>query len=124
MNIPRCVRPVMYDKISRQELFSVASTMGYGSCSYLRIIYKDNEVYCSLFVRKARVAPTKIATIPRLELTTTLLSAKMSIMLHRELKYQITDEYFWTDSKIVLSYLNNDAKPFNVFVANHIQQIK
>lgn len=33
-------------------------------------------------------------------------------------------EYFWTDSKVVLGYINNDDRRFHVFVANRIQQIK
>ena len=33
-------------------------------------------------------------------------------------------EYFWTDSKVVLGYINNDEKRFQVFVANRIQRIK
>ncbi len=33
-------------------------------------------------------------------------------------------EYYWTDSKLVLGYINNDARRFHVFVANRIQQIR
>ena len=45
-------------------------------------------------------------------------------MLRRELKYNNAKEYFWTDSQIVLSYVNNDVRKFHVCVANCIQQIK
>ncbi|KAK0145550.1 Ribosome-binding protein 1 [Merluccius polli] len=33
-------------------------------------------------------------------------------------------EYFWADSKVVLGYINNDARRSHVFVANQIQRIK
>ena len=33
-------------------------------------------------------------------------------------------QYFWTDSKVVLGYINNDAKRFQTFVANRVQVIK
>ncbi len=33
-------------------------------------------------------------------------------------------EYYWTDSRVVLGYVNNDAKRFHTFVANRIQSIK
>lgn len=33
-------------------------------------------------------------------------------------------EHFWTDSKVVLGYINNDARRFHVFVVNRVQRIK
>ena len=32
--------------------------------------------------------------------------------------------YFWTDSEVVLSYINNESKRFKVFVANRVQMIR
>ena len=31
---------------------------------------------------------------------------------------------FWSDSQVVLGYINNDVRRFHVFVANRIQQIR
>lgn len=33
-------------------------------------------------------------------------------------------DFFWTDSKVILGYVNNDARRFHVFVANRVQRIK
>ena len=33
-------------------------------------------------------------------------------------------EYFWTDSKVVLEYINNNNKKLKIFVANRIQFIR
>ena len=33
-------------------------------------------------------------------------------------------EVFWTDSKTVLGYINNDARRFHVFVGNRVQEIR
>ena len=33
-------------------------------------------------------------------------------------------ETFWTDSKTVLGYINNDARRFHVFVGNRVQEIR
>ncbi|KAM7424138.1 hypothetical protein PAMA_000472 [Pampus argenteus] len=73
---------------------------------------------------KARVAPTKIVTIPRLELTAAVTSAAVSNMLREELDLKIDKEYYWTDSKVVLGYINNEARRFHVFVANRVQRIR
>lgn len=45
-------------------------------------------------------------------------------MLQKELEIKDLQEYFWTDSTVVLGYINNDARRFQVFVANRIDRIK
>ena len=69
---------------------------------------------------KARVAPTKVTTVPRLELSAAVVAARMSVMLRNELEIEDLQEHFWTDSKVVLGYINNDARRFHVFVANRV----
>ena len=81
--------------------FADASTSGYGQCSYLRVKDEDGNVNVSLVMGKSRVAPLKITTIPRLELTAAVVSAKVGIML-QELNYANLKQFFWTDSKVVL----------------------
>ena len=74
---------------------------------------------------KSSVPPTIFVSIPRLELTAAALSIKVSAMLRRELTiHQTIKEYFWTDSEVVLGYVNNDAKHFKIFVANRVQLIQ
>ncbi len=73
---------------------------------------------------KARVAPTKLTTIPRMELSAAVVAVQISDLLRKELELDSLQEYFWTDSKVVLGYINNDAKRFHIFVANRIQRIK
>ena len=93
-------------------------------CTYLRVINESNEVHCSLVMGKSRVSPTKVTTIPRLELIAAVVAVRTSDMLRNELEIQDLQEYFWTDSTVVLGYINNDARRFQVFVANRIQRIK
>ena len=127
LSISRCYYPNDFVPVfSKTQLhhFSDASSIGYGSCSYLRFQSKEDDVYCSLVVAKARVAPTKITTIPRLELSAALVSAEMSAVLKQELDLTVDQEYFWTDSQIVLGYLNNEARKFHIFVANRVQKIR
>lgn len=104
--------------------FSDASVTGYGVCSYLRTVTKFGEVQCTLVMGKARVAPTKVTTIPRLELSAAVVATRAADFLKRELEIQNIQEYYWTDSKVVLGYINNDARRFHVFVANRIQRIR
>ena len=53
---------------------------------------------------------------------TATLSVKISNMLKNEL--HVDYEIFWTDSKVVLGYINSNARQFKVFVANRVQQIR
>ena len=73
---------------------------------------------------KSRVAPLKAVTIPRLELTAAVSSVRISQQLQRELECTIDQEYFWTDSKVVLGYVANESRQFDVFVANRVQEIQ
>ena len=126
IDIPRCYIPTGFSDTLRFELhhFSDASSTGYGQCSYLRVLNSQDEVSCCLILGKARVAPLKVTTIPRLELAAALVSANMANVLRDELSYKISEEYFWTDSQITLGYINNDERRFHVFVANRIRQIR
>ena len=125
IQIPRCYCPENFGKILRTELhhFSDASSQGYGQCTYIRFVGED-RVHCSLIIGKARVAPTKVVTIPRLELTAAVISAAVSSMLKEELELRVDKEYFWTDSQVVLGYVSNEARRFHVFVANRVQRIR
>ena len=71
---------------------------------------------------KSRVAPLKPVTIPRLELSAAVCSVRISQQLQRELEYTINQEYFWTDSKVVLGYIANKSWRFHVFVVNRVQE--
>ena len=126
IDIPRCYIPTGFGDTLRFELhhFSDASSTGYGQCSYLRVLNSQDEVSCCLILGKARVAPLKVTTIPRLELAAAVVSANMANVLRDELSYKISEEYFWTDSQITLGYINNDERRFHVFVANRIRQIR
>ncbi|XP_032402158.1 uncharacterized protein LOC116709857 [Xiphophorus hellerii] len=126
ITMSRCYVPKDFGQIVKTELhhFSDASSYGYGQCSYLRYVNKDDKVYCALVTAKTRVAPIKVTTIPRLELTAAVVSIIVSNMLKDELGLTQIDEYFWTDSKVVLGYINNEARRFHTFVSNRVQKIR
>lgn len=73
---------------------------------------------------KSRVTPNSVLTIPRLELSAAVVAVRVSDLLRAELEIQDLKDFFWTDSTVVLGYINNDARRFQVFVANRVQRIK
>ena len=72
---------------------------------------------------KSRVTPKKYATIPRLELVAAVLSVKIAALIRREIDIECKNETFWTDSKVLLGYINNNTKKVKIFVASRIQLI-
>ena len=126
LKIQRCYKPHTFGELTSVQLhhFSDASDHGYGQCSYLRLTDDTGQVHCSFVMGKARVTPLRPVTIPRLELTAVLLSARVSASLREELEYDQITKVFYTDSQVVLGYIKNDARRFHVFVANRVQQIR
>ena len=126
LEIQRCFKPVDFGGIKAVELhyFSDASEGGYGQCSYIRLVNDSDKAHCAFVIGKARVSPLRQKSIPRLELAAATVSAKMSEFLRNKLTYSDRSEYFWSDSKIVLGYINNEARRFHVYVANRVQQIR
>ncbi|XP_064631625.1 uncharacterized protein LOC135489924 [Lineus longissimus] len=105
------------------HIFSDASEIAFAAVAYLRYQIEDGIIVCSFLSSKSRVAPLKILSIPRLELQGALLAARLGKTLEDELKLRIDRKIHWTDSQIVLKYLNNGAKRFKPFVANRVAEI-
>ena len=126
IEVPRCFKPDDFQDVKSVELhhFSDASIEAYGQCTYIRLVNTKDRVNCSLVMGKARVAPLKPITIPRLELTAALVSVRISKILQKELDYEDVDEVFWTDSKVVKAYIHNDSRRFHTYVANRVHQIR
>ena len=126
ISIPRCYKPKDFGEIVRTELhhFCDASVQGYGQCSPFRLVDDTNKVHCAFVMGKSRVAPIKPITIPRLELTAAVCSVRINQQIHRELEYQIDEDFYWTDSKVVLGYISNERRRFHVFVSNRVQEIQ
>ena len=119
LRISRCYKPNNFGQVKQVELhhFSDASTSGYGQCSYLRVMNDKDEVHCSFVMGKSRVAPLKM-------MTAALVSVRISSFLQEELEYENVKEIFWSDSTVVLGFIANESRRFQVFVANRVQQIR
>ena len=126
LSLGRCITPSNFRKIINISLhnFSDTSEIGYGQCSYLRVVDENENTHSSLIMGKARVAPKMFVSIPRLELVAAALSVKISNMIKKELQLQELDIYFWTDSRVVLGYIANDTRAFKTFVANRVHMIQ
>ncbi|GFT24525.1 integrase catalytic domain-containing protein [Trichonephila clavipes] len=101
IKIPRFYLGNIDQEISKCEIhcFSDASKSAYGTILYLRFVTCNNEIETSFICSKSRVAPLKSLTLPRLELTAALLSARLAKQVSSCLKFD-ANIYYWTDSLI------------------------
>ena len=123
--MPRCLRPVDFGQIQDAELhhFANASQFAYGTVSYARLVNENGRIHCSFLAGKSRLAHMKQMTMPRLELSATVLAIRMNQILQEEFQLKFDRTAFWTDSTAVLQYIKNEDKRFYTFVANRLAVI-
>lgn len=123
LRIPR--RITIPDTVNFQlHGFSDASEKGYGACFYLRCTNKDGCHHTALICAKSRVAPLKIVTLPRLELCAANLLVHLGEIIKKALRLQFEKIIYWTDSTIVLNWINTSPHILKTFVANRIADIQ
>ena len=118
--VNRCLKPDGYGNVkdTQLHLFSDASESGYGVAAYVRFVNEEEKIHCAFVMGKARVAPLKQVTIPRLELTAATVSARLFKALERDLHIKVDRVKFWTDSTSVIRYISNSSARYHTFVAN------
>ena len=122
VNIPRCYLPFSHSyENTTLHTFCDASDKAYSVVIYLRT-EMNNKIYVSFIHSKARVAPLKNMTIPRLELQAAVTGSLLTDVISKELNIKITKRYFWSDSKVVLSWIKTKEK-LAVYVNNRIEKI-
>ena len=91
--VNRCIKPTGFGVIKTAQLhhFSDASNNGYGTVSYLLLTNEKNQKFTSFLIGKSRVAPLKLVTIPRMELTAAVIAVKMDKMLQYELQLELDE---------------------------------
>ena len=123
ISVPRNQKPDFQILKIEVHHFADASSTAYSACSYVRFLGVNGEISVSFVVGKCKVVPIKpVFTIPRLELMAAVLECRLALVCRRELAWDY-DEYFWSDSTVVLGYIQNTSARFKIFVANRVQFI-
>lgn len=99
-------------------MFCDASENAYGG-----VVYVEIEGKLSFVLSRARVAPLKKVTLPRLQLLSCLIGARLLNEVKLALSLNEAD-YYYTDSKIALPWLQSSSDKWKHFVANRILSIQ
>ena len=127
LSIPRCYSSSGWNQGKSVSIhaFGDASPKGYGAAVYLRTAQSDGPAEVSLVMAKARLAPLKRVTLPRLELLGSLLAARLAVLVRQALRLpDDTATLCWTDSMIALGWIRGSPQRWKQFVSNRVTEIQ
>ncbi|XP_062714095.1 uncharacterized protein LOC134290888 [Aedes albopictus] len=126
VQIPRCYfrNPDNYGLANIQlHIFVDASPLAYSCACYFRIINAKGEVEVALVAAKAKVAPLKPMSVPRLELQACVLGTRMLKLVMDGHTIPVARRYFWTDSTTAYTWIHKDPHRYRPFVAHRVGEI-
>ncbi|XP_038116797.1 uncharacterized protein LOC119768998 [Culex quinquefasciatus] len=104
------------------HVFTDASEDAYACTAYFRAVI-NGKVYVTLAMAKAKVAPLKALSVPRLELMGALLGARLAKAVMAYHSFPICRRVFWTDSKTTLAWIQSEHRRYRQFVAFRVGEI-
>jgi hypothetical protein len=114
-----------YQKVLwRSDPSEPLSIKAYGAVIYIRVTDFSDKHYTNILCSKVRIAPIKTITIPRLELCAALLLAELTNKVKNALDINFNNCFLWSDSSIVLAWIQSPPNKFETFIANRISQIQ
>ncbi|XP_022835494.1 uncharacterized protein LOC111362949 [Spodoptera litura] len=123
LRVPRWIHTGSNNVKTELHGFSDASKQAYAAVVYLRVIDDLGRIHTSLITSKTKVAPIKQMSIPRLELCGAVLVCKLISKVGDVMGISKDDWHVWTDSEVVLAWLNGHPSRWKCFVANRVSEI-
>lgn len=104
------------------HIFTDASEEAYAATAYFRTVV-NGKVYCALVMAKAKVAPLKAVSVPRLELMGAILGARLAKAVCEYHTIPIRRRVLWTDSLATLAWIQSQHRRYRQFVAFRVGEI-
>ena len=125
VKIPRQFTNISFQNSVRKELhvFSDASRDAIGAVVYVKLSNINGDSEVGFVIGKSKVAPTHGHTIPRLELCAAVVATELCNFVREHLIVRADSVSYYTDSQIVLGYINNTSRRFHIYVCNRIDRI-
>ncbi|XP_060665760.1 uncharacterized protein LOC132798060 [Drosophila nasuta] len=123
IKVPRHVYSGKIPVTAEIHTFVDDSEKAYGTAVYIRATYKDKRRMIQLLCAKSHLAPINTITLPRLELKAAVLGAQLTSKINEDLAMKNASTYYWSDSRIVLSWINCSSSIRDKFVATRVATI-
>ncbi|XP_053698991.1 uncharacterized protein LOC128745961 [Sabethes cyaneus] len=122
VNTIRIPRRVVRSNATVVELhgFADASMYAYGACIFIRSVVPGNQAAVQLLTAKSKIVPKSVLTVPRKELLAALLLHRLVKKILSALNTVFDEIVLWSDSQIVLAWLQKNPSLLDVFVSNRI----
>ncbi|XP_036343347.1 uncharacterized protein LOC118752549 [Rhagoletis pomonella] len=104
------------------HMFVDASQVAFAAVGYLRALHEGN-VDVSFVMGEPRTAPTKLMSIPRLELQSAVLGTRLFKLFQESHELTIERAVFWSDSPTVLQWIHSSQRKYKAFVSHSISEI-
>ena len=115
--------PRWFEILSRSDFqlhgFADASEKAYAAVVYL--VASNGKR--TLIAAKTKVTPIKTLSVPRLELCGAVLLAKLLVSIQEDLGRRDIPALCFTDSEVVLAWLQGRPGSWHTFVANRVSQV-
>ena len=125
--IPRCYFQGAGGDVASYRLYGFcdASTTAYAAVIYL-VKEADGHRHSSFVTSKTRVAPLKTLSIPRLELLSAMLLARLIVNVSDSLSSRINlnEPKCFTDSQVTLFWIKGIGRDWKPFVQNRVSEIR
>ena len=103
--------------------FADASIQAYAVAVYIRVV-TSSFVSVKLLSAKSKVAPMKLLTVPRLELTSCLLLSVKSTISAFCKELNVKTVLCWTDSAVAYYWITHIEKEWKTRVENRVNRIR
>ncbi|GFW07895.1 integrase catalytic domain-containing protein [Trichonephila clavipes] len=115
VTLSRCM---IINSTSELHVFVDASKEAYAACVFVRLMFKS-DVKVTLVRAKAKVAPLKPLSIPRLELMACCIGSRLANSIVNALNLSNLRITFWSDSTTALWWIKEKGS-WSVFVENRV----
>lgn len=124
VRIPRCIDTHLFEhKGIEWHTFVDASELAFAAVSYVRVIRPNGDVSVSYISGKAKSAPLKQLSVPRMELQAAVMGVRMNESMAVCHSFKISKYVFWSDSKTVLHWIKDRKRRYKQFVSNRVAEI-
>ena len=86
-------------------------------------MYHNTSTLVALVTAKTKVAPLAVTTIPNFGLCGTTLLCKLLTTVREAFNIPVENTFAWTDSSIVLGWINTSPSKLKIYVANRVSNI-